>query len=430
MQEKEKKEYSFINEKIKDKPISRKWVLFRVGLTVALAVVFGIVAALAFAFFQPRFARQFNPEEDTSITFPKDEEETEEPATEEETEDTQLQEPATEEETEEPIDIELELEDYQEIQNKMYEVGRTANKYIVTVTGVKSDTDWFNNAYESKGQASGIIIGNNGTELLILTERKAVADANNIFVTFPDDTVVDAAIKKYDGNTGITVLSVPLAEVGEETRQTIEIATLGNSYGVKQGAVVIAVGSPLGTNYSILTGNITSTTNSISTIDHTYSIFTTDIVASANGSGALINLDGEIVGLVMQSYNTSAGESTLTAVSISELKSVIEMLSNGKDIPYIGLQTTTVTNAIEQEYDIPKGVYIKDVKMDSPAMAAGLQSGDVLVEMDGVSMISNDIYASTLLSIEPGSTVKLVVKRQGGDGYYEVSYLVDVSVLQ
>lgn len=427
----EKKEYSFINEKIKEKPISRRWVLFRVLFVLAMAVMFGVVAALVFTFVQPRLDQHMNPKEDTSITFPKDEEETEteEMSTENETEDTQADEPETEAGTETAQEIELELEDYQDIQNKMYAVGRAANKSIVTVTGVKSDTDWFNNAYESKGQASGIIIGNSGTELLILTEKKVIADARNIFVTFIDDSVVAATIKKYDGNTGITVLSVPIKEIEESTLNAIEVATLGNSNSVKQGTVVIAIGSPLGSNYSILTGNVTSNSNSISTSDNTYSIFTTDIVGSANGSGALINLNGEIVGLVMQGYSSSEDESTLTAVSISELKSLIEMLSNGKDIPYIGLQITTVTNAIAEEYEIPKGVYIKNVVMDSPAMAAGLQSGDVLVEMNGESIMSDEMYESALLSLEPGSTVEVVINRQGIDGYYEVTCQVEVSVL-
>lgn len=432
MQENEQKEYSFINEKIKQKPINKKWLFCRVLFTFGMAVLFGVVAAIVFTLVQPQMEEQINPKKDTSITFPKDEEETETPE-ETETQDTQTEETETEEaagaETE-ANPVELELDDYQAIQNKMYAVGRTANKFIVTVTGVKSDTDWFNNSYETKGQASGIIIGDNGTELLIMTEKKVIADAKNIYVTFIDDAVAAATIKKYDGNTGITVLSVPLQEVEESTLDAIEVATLGNSYSVKQGSVVIAVGSPLGSNYSILTGNVTSNTNTISTIDNTYSIFTTDIVGSVNGSGALINLDGEVVGLVMQGYSSSEDETTLTAVAISELKSMIEMLSNGKDIPYIGLQITTVTNAIAEEYDIPKGVYIKDVAMDSPAMAAGLQSGDVLVEMDGVNIISDEIYESTLLSLEPGSTVEMVINRQTSEGYHEVTYQVEVSVLQ
>ena len=118
---------------------------------------------------------------------------------------------------------ELELADFQKLQNKLYAVGKEANKFIVTVTGVKSDTDWFNNPYESKGQASGIIVAENSRELLVLTERKAIADAQEIYVTFINDVSVKAEMKKYDGNTGIAVLSVKASELTESTKNAITV---------------------------------------------------------------------------------------------------------------------------------------------------------------------------------------------------------------
>ena len=119
---------------------------------------------------------------------------------------------------------ELELADFQKLQNKLYAVGKEANKSIVTVTGVKSDTDWFNNPYESKGQASGIIVAESSRELLVLTERKAIADAQEIYVTFINDVSVKAEMKKYDGNTGIAVLSVKTSELTDKG----EIENVGN----------------------------------------------------------------------------------------------------------------------------------------------------------------------------------------------------------
>ena len=225
-------------------------------------------------------------------------------------------------------------------------------------------------------------------------------------------------------------MSVLLSDLGEETLGKISIATLGNSKVINQGTLVMAVGSPTGANYSILTGTVTSTSNTITTIDSTYTVFTTDIVGSSSGSGALINLDGEVIGLVMQGYSSSEDENTLTAVSISELKSVIEMLSNNQDIPYLGLQVTTVTQLIQDEYDIPKGVYIKDVMMDSPAMAAGLQSGDVIVEVNGETITSAKMYENSILSLTPGDTVKMVINREGNNKYHEVTCNVEVGVLQ
>ena len=473
MQEKEKGGFSFINEKIKEKPLNKKYLIKKTLFTVVLAVIFGAVAALVFSLLQPEFSNWFYPEEKPVVTIPKDDVmeteesgqgDTQESSEQKDTQDTEndgqqgengtaengqqgengtaengqqgngetgnSQQEQAEQTGKDVSDNdlqELELADFQKLQNKLYAVGKEANKSIVTVTGVKSDTDWFNNPYESKGQASGIIVAENSRELLVLTERKAIADAQEIYVTFINDISVKAEMKKYDGNTGIAVLSVKASELTENTKNAIEVAVLGNSLTVTQGTIAIAIGSPLGTNYSILTGNITSTTNSISTIDHNYSVFTTDIVGSSNGSGALVNVDGELIG--MQRYSSAGDENTLTAISISELKALIEMLSNGQDIPYIGLEVTTVTAAIEREYEIPKGAYIKDVCMDSPAMAAGLQSGDVITEIDGDEILTVENYENKLLSLKPESTVEVKIERQGPEGYTEITCTVEVSVL-
>lgn len=442
MQDKEKGSFSFINEKIKEKPLNKKRLMFRAVFCVVMAVVFGLVSSLVFTYFQPRFEKMMYPEEEPMISIPRDDidetevadstetEVIETETTETETVDTQSTETESTQNSEEPSIEELRLADFQSLQNQLYAIGRAANRSIVTVTGVKSDTDWFNNAYESRGQASGIIVADNGQELLILTERKVIADAQEIYVTFVNEVAVEATMKKYDGNTGIAILSVPVERIGQDVRETIEAAVLGNSLLTVQGTVAIAVGSPLGTNYSILTGNITSTTNSISTVDSNYTVFTTDIVGSSNGSGALINTKGEVIGLVMQDYSSAGDENTLTAISISELKALIEMLSNGQDIPYMGLELTTVTNDIALEYDIPKGAYIKEVTMDSPAMTAGLQSGDVITQIDGDAIFTVDSYESKLLSLTPGEYAEVLIERQGNEGYTEITCTVEVSVLQ
>lgn len=432
MAEQEKEEFAFIKEKIKQKPVNKKRLCKHGIYTIGLAVLFGVVASFIFTMMCPMMENWLHPQEDPTITFPGDEwateqelkeTETEVPATELPTED--LQQP-----TETIIEKELELSDYQMLQNKIYAIGKEANRSVVTVTGVVSDTDWYNNSYESEGQVCGIIIGDNGSELLILTEHKVVMDAEDISVTFIDDVTVAASLKKYDGNTGIAILAVDMALVEDATRERISYAVLGNSLMTAQGNIAIAIGSPLGTNYSIGTGNITSLGNVIQTTDITYSIFTTDIVGSSNSSGVLLNLNGEVVGLVMQAYNGSGDDNTLTAISVSELKQVIEMLSNGKDIPYLGLKAVTVTDKIAADYDIPKGVYIKEVLLDSPALEAGLQSGDVIVEMDGDEIFTIEEYEEKVLSLEPGEVIEIAVNRQGMNEYVRVDCSVTAGSLR
>ena len=421
MPEKKEDEFAFIKEKIKDKPVSKRQVLSKVAVLLVSAVAFGLIACLVFTLVQPYMQEWLYPEEKPVVTIPKDELE---PETE--------REPEKDSETENaaPVYItetqELETTDYQKLQNKIYAIGEEQNKSIVTVTGVKSDMDWFNTPYESSGQASGVVIANNGQELLILTEKKVITDAQAIRVTFVDGAIVNAVLKQYDGNTGVAVLSVALSDIPDATLGAIKTAVLGNSYAVQPGTVVIA----LGANFSILTGDITATGNSVSTLDATYHVLNTDIVGSSSGSGVLINLNGEIVGLIMQGYSSGSDTNTLTAVSISELKEVIEKLSNNQSIPYLGAKLSTVTGEISESYDLPKGVYVKSVEMDSPAMNAGLQSGDVIVELNGAEITNVSDYTEKLLSLSPNTNVSIAVKRQGTDGYTKITCTAVVGVLE
>ncbi len=186
----------------------------------------------------------------------------------------------------------------------------------------------------------------------------------------------------------------------------------------------------MGTNYSILCGTITSSQNKVSTIDTNYTVFTTDILGSASGSGVLINLKGEIVGLVLQDFSNQTDRNTITALSISELKQIIEDLLNNKNVPYVGLRISTVTDQIAQEYGIPKGVYIKSVELDSPAMAAGLQEADVITAINGEEVVTVEQYFQKVYEKEPEDAVTITIKRQNGEGYVDMQCGVTVGILK
>ena len=420
----DEQDFAFIKEKIKDKPINKKRMLIHMGYDILCAIVFGAIACLVFVCLKPHIEEWMQPKKNQTITIPKDEE----PQAEEENTEGNSEQP------QEPdtvyVQEELGVEGYQNLQKELYAIGKQANKSVVTVTGVTSGTDWFNTPYESQNQAAGIIIANNGQELLVLTEKKVIADAQSVSITFSDDETVPATLKKYDGNTGIAVISVALTDISEDTMNRITVAALGNSLVLSQGTVVIAIGNPLGANYSILCGNITSVQNKVTTIDNNYTIFTTDMVGSENGSGVLINLSGEIVGLVLKDYSNQGDRNTITALSVSELKQVIEDLSNNKDIPYLGLRISTVTEEISTKYSIPEGVYVKTVEMDSPAMAAGIQEADVIVKMNGEEVSSVEQYNQLLMGLNIGDEVKITVKRQGAEDYVDLECNAIAGVLR
>lgn len=431
-------EQHFIKEKIKDKPMNKKQMIQKGIATIGYAILFGIVSCLVFCALRPKMEPWFAPKDDQWVGIPKDT-----LADEENPADTladsgqetsaDAQKPDKEDEQKTVYITEkkdMTLDDYQILQNELYQIGNQVNKSIVTVTGVKEGVDIFDSPYEATGQASGLIIGNSSKELLILTEYQVIEDVKSIRVTFINNDTLDAVLKRYDGNTGIAVLGVPVESIAKSTMNKIETAVLGNSLNLRQGKIVVALGSPLGTNYSILPGNITSVSNTITTEDRNYTVFTTNIVANAKGNGVLVNTNGEVIGLFLKSSNIQKEQNTLTAVSISELKDIIELLSNGLHIPYIGIKGSTVTDVISEEYDIPKGVYIKEAVVDSPAMTAGLQTGDVIVEVNKQEVLTMQDYQRVLLKLKKGDEVKVTANRQNAEGYKKFTCTVEVGVLR
>lgn len=409
----------FVREQIKDKPKSKKRLCAKLGVSVLCGIAFALAACIVVLIMLPILQKRLQPGEEETAR-----------SSENLTETQETQAPAPSEETQTIIEVarEMTIADYQRLQNELYAIGTKANKSIVSITSVVSGTDWFDNSYEREGLGSGAIIGETDTAYLILTERKVINDASKISVTFTDDAVAPANLIRYDGNTGIAVLSVEKENLEEATKNSIAVIEMGSSNMVHKGMIVIALGSPLGTNYSILTGNITSTNNEISTWDSNYSLLTTDIAAYKNGSGILINVDGELVGVVMQDYSASSAN-TLTAVAVSELKPLIEVLFEDRSIPYLGLHISTVTDKIADAYDLPKGVYIKEVAMDSPAMNAGLQSGDVIVQIAGEDVVTSGAYSSAVRALVPGEEYAVAIMRQGSDGYQRIVCKVEPDVL-
>lgn len=168
--EQNEQEFAFIKEKIKDKPINKKRLLIRMGYNLLCAVIFGAVACFVFVFLRPYLEEWFCPPEESTISIPRDDV----PEEEEDAENLQEEEEPEPEPENQTVVVreELEIEDYQALQNKLYAIGKQANKSVVTVTGVTSGIDWFNTPYENENRAAGIIIGNNGQELLILTRSR------------------------------------------------------------------------------------------------------------------------------------------------------------------------------------------------------------------------------------------------------------------
>ena len=321
--------------------------------------------------------------------------------------------------------VELEMSDYQRLYRLMYALVQRNNQSMVTVTGVVTDMDWFDNIYENQGQASGLIVADNGVELLILTDNTVVEDAESLLVTFQDDVQTSAQIKGQDAQTGLAIISVVLEEIPEETRENLTMAVLGSSGSSLLATPVIAVGRPLGSATSLIYGMVTSSDSRASFVDHNVRLLTTDMMGTENSSGVLINLSGQVIGILRpMSLRRENEAELLTAYGVADLRLLIEKMSNGAAVPRMGVTGSDVPVEIHTEMDVPLGAYVTNIQMDSPAMKAGIQSGDVIVELNGTELRSFSEYQETLMNLEPGMSVPVTVMRQGAEEYQEMT--VDV----
>lgn len=432
MEEKHDQETDFMKETIKQRPLNRKKLLRRTLITAAMAVIFGTVACLTFLVLEPVISNRLYPEEEPStVVFVEETVEDEILPEDMIADDSQmLPEPSPPVLEDEQIaqvlsEMKLGIEDYSSLYDSLAEVAKEVQKSIVTVVGVTSDVDWFNNAYENEGVISGVIIADNGKELLILADINAIQDAEALKITFNDNLEYEASLKKKDSNTGLAVLSVLKTSMESGTLDAVKPVDLGTSaVSSLAGTPIIALGRPLGTVNSVCYGFVTSAGSTINLPDSRYKWITTDIYGSTGATGILVNLKGQVVGIIDTYNNSSDTKNLIGAIGITELKKVIERLSNDKDIPYMGIYGADVTTEAHEESGVPYGAYIMEIDMDSPAMEAGIQSGDVIIGAGDTLINTYQELVNCIIASEPEQTITVDLLRQGPEGYTEME--VDV----
>lgn len=416
-------EFSFMKEKIKEKPFYRKRWMQILCITIVAAVLFGVISAFIFTRMYDWLENRQDQENIQDIEIPKDQ--PEEPVP----EDADAENKAEPETEQVFVEAELTLEEYKDLFRQMRAVARKAAKALVTVTAVNNDVDWFNEAYENSGQSSGMIIGDNGVELLVLAKYSAVEASDGIDITFVDDTVISAVLKKYDVTTDLAVLSVNLSDISDDTKEQISKAILGNSMRLEAGMPVIAIGRADGSADSVKIGTLTSTRNKQSAVDAEYTILATDMMKNTGSDGVLINLDGQVVGIIQEQHFVSNMEEVISAYAISDVKSLLEHLSNSQDIAYLGIKGVTVKPEALKD-GVPSGVYVTEVILDSPAMLGGIQSGDVIQAINGQKITQMSELTAVLERLSNRQNTSLEGQRLTKDGYKKVNYLTSLSVLE
>lgn len=283
-----------------------------------------------------------------------------------------------------------------------------------------------NYEYETEGSGSGIIIGQNDKELLIVTNNHVVSDANTVSVSFIDGSVYEAKVKGTDSENDLAVIVVSLNELTEDTKSQIKIAKLGNSDLLEVGEQVVAIGNALGYGQSVTTG-IVSAVNRMNSTNATPLIQTDAAINPGNSGGALINMKGEVIGINSSKYMSTDVEGMGYAIPVSAIEDILDDLVNretrekvDKDkIGYLGVGCATINDDAANMYGMPKGALVSEVKSGSPARKAGIKKNNIIVEFDGISISSAEQLVDLLEYYEAGETVTVKVAYLSGEEYKE-----------
>ncbi|WP_434309903.1 S1C family serine protease [Hominifimenecus sp. rT4P-3] len=280
---------------------------------------------------------------------------------------------------------------------------------------------------EVSGAGSGIIIGDNGTELWIVTNNHVVKDSDSLKVTFNDGSTVDAYIKGTDSENDLAVVGVMLESLSEETKSGITKMELGDSDSLRLGQGVIAIGNALGMGQSVSSGVISAIDREIQTTDGMkMTLLQTDAAINpGNSGGALIDMNGKLIGINVAKYTDSEVEGMGFAIPISHAKDIINELAAkeprqkvpDEEYPYLGVQLKDLSSSYTSAYGIPSGVLVYSVEEGSPAAQGGLQNQDIITGFEGEKISVYDDL-NKLLAYYPGGTVVTVTVQRLEQGQY------------
>ena len=436
----ENKDFVFIREEMKNRPVNKGKLARSTLISAVSAVVFGLVACVTFAFILPIVTGYIGKDDETveatpeRVVFPEETEDEEmNPEDMLQTNEPEViieEVPGHVEESEiqdivDKMDLDFTLDDYQEIYGDLSEIATEAERAVVKVRTITTDTDWFDNLLEETTTVPGLIVADNDANLFILAASKNIDTSEDIYVTFDNEISVKAVCQAEDPYTGLSILAVPDVNINEATRETFKVASLGGSNASKlSGALVIAIGNPMGTYGSVNYGMITSYGTRLYITDNTYKKITTDIYGSSYAEGILINLNGDVIGIINPDYADEGTPNLITAIGISELKKTIENMINGIDLVYFGVSGMDVPTQAVNEYSAPKGAFIMSVEMDSPAMLGGIQAGDIVTGIGDRSIGSANELVSAIRDLTPGTETTVNIMRQSQGTYKELTLMV------
>ena len=441
----QKDKNSFMIEQIKERPINRKKLVRRTMITASMAVIFGLIACFTFLVLEPVLSNMLYPPEESVpvVIFPEDELEEEMQPEEmlsnklqEEEEEKQLvneEVKALEQETEQIKEMinntTLNLDSYKQIYEALSTYTNGLSRFLTKVTVVSSDTDWISDATnESEHETCGVIVAETNKDIYILTDYRSIKDADRLIVSFYNEYSLEADIHNVHEESNLALIcvnsnSIIRGALGEEPI----VATFGTSK-VRNliGTPVVVLGCPIGDYGSMGVGMITSDGGSTVSTDANYQILTTDVAGTTSSTGVVFNLYGQVIGIVNRGSMDAREGNEITAYGITELKYLINAMSQKETVPYMGIRGIDVTSKASVEHNVPNGAYIIEIDMESPAMLAGLQVGDVITVLDDYVISNYSDYYIALLRQNSGETIKVKAMRLVQDEYTEMEFEITI----
>lgn len=281
---------------------------------------------------------------------------------------------------------------------------------------------------EVESQGSGIIIGQNDSELLIATNNHVVEGADTLSVCFADDNACEATVKGTDSDNDLAVIAVKLSDISEDTMSQIKIAEIGDSDQLQVGEQVVAIGNALGYGQSVTTGIVSAVNRQLEDSNSENGFIQTDAAINpGNSGGALLNMQGQVIGINSAKLASTEVEGMGYAIPVSTASPIFEDLMNRQtrtkvssdQAAALGIKGQTVDSSIAEAYGIPQGVYVAEIEQGSAAEKAGITAGSVITKFDDTTIESMDDLKSCLEYYAAGETVDLVVKIADNGSYVE-----------
>lgn len=317
------------------------------------------------------------------------------------------------------------------------EVAEDAMPALVSITNmsVQKVQDWFSGrTFEMQGESAGtgVIMGENDDELLIVSNNHVVADSSELTVSFIDEESVTAQVKGTDPANDLAVIAVSLDDIPDDTLEAIRVANVGDSDDLKVGEQVVAIGNALDYGQSVTTGIVSALNRNISVsddgvqVDYENLIQTDAAINPGNSGGALLNMKGEVIGINSAKAGENGVEGMGYAIPTSKALPIIEKLMNketrskvdDEEAAYLGISGQEVTSDVQQLYGIPAGIAIMEVGEDTPASDAGLTRGMVITRFDDTSIENMEDLENLLQYYKGGETVTITVAAPGEGGKY------------